>query len=59
MDDGFFKTLTAKTQSMLRQKFLPDRETTIGQNTSSLEEACFCLSSSPDGQKMNFSAPLR
>ncbi len=56
-DKEFFKTLTAETQSTLRQEFLPNRETTIGQKTSSLEEACFCLSSSPDKQKMNFSAP--
>jgi len=56
-DKEFFKNLTAEAQSTLRQKFLPNRETTIGQKTSSLEEAYFCLSMSPDKQKMKFSAP--
>ncbi len=39
--------------------FLPNRETTIGQKTQSLEELCFCLSSSPDKQKINSLRPLR
>jgi len=50
-DKDFFKSFTAETQSTQREEFLPNRETTIGQKTWSLEEACFCLSSSPDKQK--------
>jgi hypothetical protein len=37
---------------------LPNRETAIGQKTWSLEEASFCLSSSPDKHK-NTLRPLR
>jgi hypothetical protein len=32
-DMDFFKDLTAETQSTLREEFLPNRETTIGQKT--------------------------
>jgi len=31
-DKYFIKNLTAETQSTLREEFLPNRETTIGQN---------------------------
>ncbi len=68
-DKDFFKNPTAETsldaardpepvegQSTQREGFLPNQETTIGQKTPSLEEAGFCLSSSPDKQKMKFSA---
>ncbi len=47
-----FKKLTAETQSTQREEVLPNRETTIGQKTPSLEETGFCLSSSPDEQKI-------
>jgi len=47
----FAQSFTAETQSTLREEFLPNRETTIGQNLRASREICFCLSSSPDKQK--------
>jgi len=46
-----YQLFTAETQSTLREEFLPNRETTIGQNLRASREICFCLSSSPDKQK--------
>ncbi len=51
-DKETFKTFTAETQSTLREEFLPNRETAIGQKSSP-----FCLSLSPDKQKNRISAP--
>ena len=37
-DKEFFKNCTAETQSTQREEFLPNRETTIGQNLLALTE---------------------
>ncbi len=58
-DKDFFKSFTAETQSTLREEFLPNRETAIGQKAESLKELCFCLSLSPDKQKINSLRSLR
>jgi hypothetical protein len=57
-DKEIIKNLTAETQSTMRQEFLPNRETTIGQKAWFLRESCFCLSSSPDKQKKISLRPL-
>ena len=52
------RDLTAEAQSTLREEFFPNRETTIGQKSYALEEACFCLSSFPDKQERQFFSTL-
>jgi len=56
---NFPKYLTAETLSAQRISLLPNRETTIGQKSPGLnlslirsDKESFCLSSSPDKQKM-------
>ena len=49
----------AKTPSRQREDLLPNRATTIGQNLRASSEICFCLSSSPDKQKVRPLRPLR
>jgi len=58
-DKELFKNFTAETQSTQREEFLPNRETAIGQNLKASTEICFCLSSSPDKQKIRSLRPLR
>jgi len=57
--NDFNKDFRAKTPSTQREDFLPNWETTIGQNLRASSEICFCLSMSPDKQKRLASAPLR
>jgi len=58
-DKDFFKNFTAETQRAQREEYLPNRETTIGQNLLVPIETCFCLSSSPDKQKRSSLRSLR
>ncbi len=57
-DKELFKNFTAETQSTQREEFLPTRETAIGQNLKASTEIRFCLSSSPDKQKVRSLRPL-